>query len=344
MKTIRMFLMSSVLFLLGGIGVKAQTNLQQILDNSENGDILFIENQVYESESTLILRDKQNVTLIFDQDAKIFCTSQYENVFNIYNCVDIKIINGTFKHKLLSEDKCTGYVFEINGSNDVSIINCDINGCGSWGVASRNSNTIKIINCYLHHNSNAAFYFTPDCKNVFLLGDSISDNPKYAKDDSGNLFIPKGVNIVDRDLTPEEFQFFNKLREIKKSPLSSAETNIDLKEFEGTYIIPPVTEESQNYPPAFNEGEITFKVTNGRLVGIAEQTILPMGGVMKTKIEVIKINTDGVGIFKSSWENFDRWGKPNQSGEGLDGSIRFINDQVQYMGHVCKKKNINNSF
>ena len=129
------------------------------------------------------------------------------------------------------------------------------------------------------------------------------------------------------------------VEDLKNSPPSFAVTNIDLSEYEGTYIIPSVSKGSENYPPEFEEGEITFKVSNGKLIGTAEQTILPMRGLMKTRIEIIKINGNGVGSFKSSWENFDRWGKANQSGDGLGGSIRFVNNRVEFKGYLCKKIN-----
>jgi len=119
--------------------------------------------------------------------------------------------------------------------------------------------------------------------------------------------------------------------------LSVQNSKTKLKKYEGTYLIPAVNEGDKKYPPAFEEGQIIFKIINGKLTGIAEQYILPMRGLMRTNIVVLSINAQGIGKYKSSWENFDRYDNPNQKGEGLSGTIIFTGDRVKFMGYSCKK-------
>lgn len=128
----------------------------------------------------------------------------------------------------------------------------------------------------------------------------------------------------------------NNSSNIHKS-LSVQKSKTELKKHVGTYFIPAVNEGDKQYPPAFEEGEIIFKLINGKLVGIAEQRILPMRGLMRTRIEVLSLNANGVGKYKSSWENFDRYDNPIQKGEGLSGTIKFTADRVLFMGYSCKK-------
>jgi len=120
-------------------------------------------------------------------------------------------------------------------------------------------------------------------------------------------------------------------------PLSAKNSIKKQKKYVGTYLIPAVNEGDKQYPPAFDEGQIIFKIINGKLIGNAEQYILPMRGLMKTKIEVLSVNAKGVGKYKSSWENFDRNDNPNEKGEGLSGTIIFTVDRVRFMGYSCKK-------
>ena len=121
--------------------------------------------------------------------------------------------------------------------------------------------------------------------------------------------------------------------------LSVQKSITDLKKYVGAYFIPAVNEGDKQYPPAFEEGEIIFKLINGKLVGIAEQRILPMRGLMRTRIEVLSLNANGVGKYKSTWENFDRYDNPNEKGEGLSGTIKFTADRVIFMGYSCKRTN-----
>jgi len=128
----------------------------------------------------------------------------------------------------------------------------------------------------------------------------------------------------------------NNSTNIHKS-LSVQNSKTELKKYEGTYLIPAVNEGDKQYPPAFEEGQIIFKIINGKLIGIAEQYILPMRGLMRTKIVVLSLNANGVGKYKSSWENFDRNDNPNQKGEGLSGTIKFTADRVIFMDYSCKR-------
>lgn len=119
--------------------------------------------------------------------------------------------------------------------------------------------------------------------------------------------------------------------------LSVQKSKTDLNKYVGAYFIPAVNEGDKQYPPAFEEGEIIFKLINGKLVGVAEQRILPMRGLMRTKIEVLSLNANGVGKYKSSWENFDRYGNPNEKDKGLSGNIIFTKNRVKFMDYSCRR-------
>ena len=133
-------------------------------------------------------------------------------------------------------------------------------------------------------------------------------------------------------IPPKHINYSN----IHKS-VSVQKIRVNLKRYVGTYVIPAVNEEDEQYPPAFEEGQIIFKLIKGKLIGFAEQRILPMRGLMRTRIEVLSLNANGVGKYKSSWENFDRYDNPNTSGKGLSGTIKFTADRVLFMGYSCKK-------
>ena len=154
----------------------AGNNLQLMLDSVKSGTVLYVGANIFTSDVAYRLENKRDVIIVFDDSCKVYCSTKIENVFEIQNCNRVQIINGKFKHELPEEGECSGSVFYVNKSKNISIINCNINGSGAQGVNASATTNLTIQNCYLHHNSLSAYFFGTDCKNITLSENTLNDN------------------------------------------------------------------------------------------------------------------------------------------------------------------------
>jgi hypothetical protein len=90
----------------------------------------------------------------------IYCTEYGENVMEISGR-NIYVKNLRLKHfkpGSSEEISCTGHVIMLDNAENVTIENCDLNGCGLSALHDNVSNSnILIKNCYIHNNSLGAF-------------------------------------------------------------------------------------------------------------------------------------------------------------------------------------------
>ena len=205
MKTSKLMIFNVIVLFLVSTSIFAQRDLQNILDTINDGNTIYVNDPGFISDHSYELTNKHNIVLVFNSKSEIFCTSRYEDVFNINECSNITIVNGKFKHKLFQEDMCIGAVFKIVSSANISLLNCDINGSGSIGVYGSKSKELKVTNCFIHDNSSAAFFFNFDCSNIKLLSNTVLNNGP-SKDilyaDWGGS-IDKSL-ITERQLTEDE--------------------------------------------------------------------------------------------------------------------------------------------
>jgi hypothetical protein len=155
----------------------AQSNLQQLLDATKDGETLYIPKNTYVSDNSITLNGRRNLTLLFEEGTQILCSSQFQDVFVIQNCSNIHLFNGTFKHDFSEEDMtCYGSVFYINQSVDIRIHNADISGCGVQGVYADRVKKIELCHCLLHDLSKSAFLFQDSIQQIVLKGNQYDNN------------------------------------------------------------------------------------------------------------------------------------------------------------------------
>ena len=180
-------------------------NLQASIDILKNGDTLIVAKGEYLSEKQILIDNKNNVTLVFNQESNILCSDMFETVITIQNSSNIAIKNGTYKHVNFDQETyCTGSVFYIYKSSAITLDNCDINGCGSVGVSAYASNDITLTKCKIHDNSEGAFNFTSECKNININYCNIFNNGRTGQNIT---FVDWGkqakANILEYE-TPDE--------------------------------------------------------------------------------------------------------------------------------------------
>jgi parallel beta-helix repeat protein len=105
-----------------------------------------------------------------------------DDVLFIDNSNNIKLINFKATH---IEPKgpvgCTGNVIHIENGSDITIEDCDLNGSGIVGIAAYGTKDLKVINNYIHENSQyGIIYQGPQ---IEIKGNRFQDNA------NGNIYF-----------------------------------------------------------------------------------------------------------------------------------------------------------
>lgn len=229
MKNVTLLIISIIIFSLVTSKVYAEKDLQTVLNSINSGTTIYIGANTFTSEVAYTLVNKNNITIIFDDSCDIFCSSKYQNVIEIYNCYNVNIFNGKFKHIVARNENCIGSVVYITSSNTISLINCDINGSGARGIYASSVGNLSLINCYLHDNSIAAFFMDYLCKSVKLINNTYDNNgatgeekfdptPDYQADKIHD------AEINERIFKPEEKNSNDSIRKIHKLYLNKIDS------------------------------------------------------------------------------------------------------------------------
>ena len=92
----------------------------------------------------LELVNVENLTIRGGRNSQLIVRPRYANVLNLYQCSHINIENLTIGHT--EEGYCEGGVIYAEGSEDINITNCDLYGCGTYGLEAWRSHAINMEN------------------------------------------------------------------------------------------------------------------------------------------------------------------------------------------------------
>lgn len=90
----------------------------------------------------LVLLNLRNVTIRGGANVSIVVEPQEANVLRLVNCRNVEIKNVTMGH--LVEGHCDGNVVCLEECADITLSNCDLFGCGAYGIHARRSSNIKM--------------------------------------------------------------------------------------------------------------------------------------------------------------------------------------------------------
>ena len=129
-------------------------DLHEMLDSCQNGDSLFIRTGEYYLSESLELWEKKNIVVTGEGFCKLIAQNTDDNVMWIITCENIEVRNIQATHTAPAEDeRCYGNVFALDMGENVTIRNCDINGCGAIGVYIFGTENITLENNYIHDNT-----------------------------------------------------------------------------------------------------------------------------------------------------------------------------------------------
>jgi hypothetical protein len=185
-----------------------EIDIRRLLTDAEDGDEIYIPLGTYIYSGALEIYC-DNLTIICEPGTQILVSNENANVISIHGVNNFHIENARLSHLEPREDyNCHGNVIDIMYVDGVTILNCDINGCGAVGVYARQSENLLIQNCWIHENTFNAIYLQT-CSDVYLLSNLIENNANFFQvyDTSGfqasdNLIRNNGGYWIERDPNP----------------------------------------------------------------------------------------------------------------------------------------------
>ena len=137
-------------------------NLSKVLEERENfeGPGLLWTHDYYDERSgssqlrvscerfdgrQLELVNIHNLTIRGGKNCTIVVRPRYANVLNFYSCSNIRLENITLGHTE-EEGYCEGGVIYVEGCEAIAVTNCDLYGCGTYGLEARQTSGLVMEN------------------------------------------------------------------------------------------------------------------------------------------------------------------------------------------------------
>lgn len=137
----------------GSAGLLVTDDLSRSLNALSSGASVKLKQGDYLLDETVLLNGKQDIT-IDGNGSTLTVNSLSDHVIHVANCSNIRLINFKATHIEPSGPVgCTGNVLLLENSSDVLVEGCDLNGSGIVGIASYNVDNLRVLNNFIHENS-----------------------------------------------------------------------------------------------------------------------------------------------------------------------------------------------
>lgn len=127
----------------------------------------------------LVMDGIENLTIEGEGDtpAEIVVEPRYANVLNFRNSSNITVRNIKAGHTP-EQGECAGGVFFFENSGDIRIFNCELYGCGIYGLALIDTNDLLFANSSVY-NCNSSIMTVFSSKNLSFYNGRFYDNEGY---------------------------------------------------------------------------------------------------------------------------------------------------------------------
>ena len=134
-------------------------NLPLALRSLADGASVKLAAREYRLDEVLLLENKNNIK-IDGNGATFVMKSLSENVLHLTGCTNIQLTNFKATHiEPSGPTDCTGNVIYMDESSDILIQDCDLNGSGIVGIAAYNTDNLRVVDNYIHENSEYAIIY-----------------------------------------------------------------------------------------------------------------------------------------------------------------------------------------
>lgn len=182
-------------------GQKQPASIQELVDNAKDNDEIIIPSGTYVITGPLTIEDAKGLKIRGDGEVRIEGENIDKQVIILKNCENIVIENIRAYHRrdpgadaVSGFDRRLGSVADVEECSGISFVNCELEGCGVYGIYAVNSQ-VTATGCYIHHNSWKAFGLYG--RSVLTVIDStITNNADLLEKDREANIIYEGGNII----------------------------------------------------------------------------------------------------------------------------------------------------
>ncbi len=152
------------------------SNLQTAINSALKDTVIELEEIICHYKDSLQIKNKEHLTIEGQGDVWIIVDNIYTDVIKIQNSQRIFLKNIKARHqKPLDNFNCEGAVVNIINSNYIWLNSCELNGSGAVGVQAEKSTNIIVNQCYIHHNTLAAFWLD-NSDSIAIHDNTITEN------------------------------------------------------------------------------------------------------------------------------------------------------------------------
>ncbi len=201
----------------GIVKINQGDNIQNKINNSKNGALIVISEGKYMIDKPIVIQNKKNITISGDKDVWIFGSRVDFQIFIINDSDNIILKNIKACHKTDQQSrdikitpKRKGSVVDIESCRKITLQNCELEGCGVYGVYAVDTDILNIFGCYLHHNSWKALglYNRVNVTNAVIKDCTIINNTGFVEKEGTVNIQFEGTNVI-KDNNFEGYQNHN---------------------------------------------------------------------------------------------------------------------------------------
>lgn len=188
-------------------------DIQEKINKANNGDTIIFASGEYIIDKPIEIHGKQNITVYGDKDVWIYGNRVDFQIFIIKDSQNFVLKNIKACHKIdektgntIITPKRKGSVVDIENCREVTIENCELEGCGVYGIYAVDTDILNIFGCYLHHNSWQALGLInkTSVTNVLIKNCTIINNADFLEKE-GTINIQFEGNNVIKNNTFEDY-------------------------------------------------------------------------------------------------------------------------------------------
>ncbi|MBO7417900.1 MAG: right-handed parallel beta-helix repeat-containing protein [Bacteroidaceae bacterium] len=129
------------------------------MEEYHDGAVWIFSEEVYDGRQ-LTLYNVHNLTIEGGNGSQIVVQPRYACVFNLYRSTEIKFRNLTMGHT--DEGYCMGAVIGSKYFHGMYVENCDLYGCGTYGIYAENTSLIEMTNSVIRDCSEGIMWLNDD--------------------------------------------------------------------------------------------------------------------------------------------------------------------------------------
>ncbi len=184
-------------------------DIQQAIDSLKDGGKLVLTEGTYDTPDAIVLEGRMNLTIEGIGLVWINTKGIDHHVITLKCCKNITLSNIKAQHVILEEgdNARDGAVIGILEGSGINIVNCELVGCGIYGVYAYSATPILLEGCYLHDNSKSAVLFATGAKPMnAVIRDCIITKNAASIEVKGDITVwEEGYNRIEQN-SPGDYQ------------------------------------------------------------------------------------------------------------------------------------------